>query len=205
MSFDQYAQQWDTEKRIRRAKIIADKMRTTFDRAFYNRGMEFGCGTGLISFNLADLFKESFLIDTSEGMIGILKDKRQTYGTNHLIPIKSDILKQEDLIHDNIDIVYSSMVLHHVDNTKDIMTRFYKLLKEKGELCIVDIDLEDGRFHSAYPEFEGHNGFDHKELICIAESVGFKNIEITSFYNDVKVIRGENVDYSLFIMHAYKE
>ncbi len=27
MSFDQYAQQWDTEKRILRAKIIANEMR----------------------------------------------------------------------------------------------------------------------------------------------------------------------------------
>ncbi len=85
------------------------------------------------------------------------------------------------------------------------MTRFYNLLNEKGEICIVDIDLEDGRFHSAYPEFDGHNGFDHKELIKIAESIGFKNIEINSFYNDVKVVQDENIDYSLFIMHANKE
>ncbi len=59
--------------------------------------MEFGCGTGLISFNLADSFKESMLVDTSEGMIGILKDKRQTYGIDHLIPIKADLLKEETL------------------------------------------------------------------------------------------------------------
>ncbi len=48
----------------------------SFDNYAKNcRAMEFGCGTGFISFNLIDSFKSITLIDSSKNMIDILSNK----------------------------------------------------------------------------------------------------------------------------------
>ena len=54
MSFDNYAKTWDTEKRINRAKIISNEISNSIDIHKNYSAMEFGCGTGLVSFNLYD-------------------------------------------------------------------------------------------------------------------------------------------------------
>ncbi|NEI75067.1 class I SAM-dependent methyltransferase, partial [Rhizobium lusitanum] len=68
MNFDKYAKEWDDEERINRAKIISEKIEKTIPMNKDYSVMEFGCGTGLISFNLQDKFGKITLVDSSEGM-----------------------------------------------------------------------------------------------------------------------------------------
>jgi len=56
------------------------------------------------------------------------------------------------------------MTLHHIPDTAKILASFYSLLQPGGVLCICDLDKEDGSFHSHEDAFDGHNGFDRKEL-----------------------------------------
>lgn len=78
------------------------------------------------------------------------------------------------------------------------------LKNEERSLCIVDLDKEDGSFHKEYEDFDGHNGFNQEELKDILTSVGFKDIQSNTFFYDEKIIEGENVSYSLFLMKASK-
>ena len=64
------------------------------------------------------------------------------------------------------------------------MQNFYDLLQDGGQLCIVDLDKEDGSFHSQESNFLGYNGFEQKELSQLLEQVGFNNIMSETFYND---------------------
>ena len=77
-------------------------------------------------------------------------------------------------------------------------------MQEGGQLCIVDLDKEDGSFHSQESNFLGHNGFEQKELSQLLEQVGFNNIMSETFYNDERSIGNRNIEYSLFIMKAQK-
>ena len=203
MSFDNYAKNWDTDTRINRAKTIANEISTTIDCNKNNTAMEFGCGTGLVSFNLIDRFKSITLIDSSKGMIDILNDKIAKYNINNMSTYQLDITTKAK-IDSTYDVIYNSMVLHHIMNTEDIIKQFYELLNDKGELCIVDLNEEDGKFHKKYPEFDGHNGFSQAELKEILMSVGFKDIETRTFFHGEKIIEGEKIDYSLFIIKARK-
>ena len=87
MSFDNYAKTWDTDKRINRAKIIANEISNSIDINENYSAMEFGCGTGLVSFNLYDKFKSITLIDSSKGMIDILNSKINKYEVNNMIAL----------------------------------------------------------------------------------------------------------------------
>jgi len=203
MNFDDYAQTWDTEKRIDRAKVIANEISDSLgiDRAY--SAMEFGCGTGLVSFNLCDRFENITLIDSSKGMIDILNSKIEKYEVNNMNASQKDLLKGDSL-NMTFDVIYSSMVLHHIPDTLAIIKKFYELLNTDGYLCIVDLDEEDGSFHKDFSDFDGHNGFNQEELKSLLASAGFNDIESSVFYYDEKMIEDEKVKYSLFLMKARK-
>lgn len=203
MNFDEVAKSWDTDKRNNRAKIIADKIRSSIAIDENCSAMEFGCGTGLISFHLCDRFKSITLIDSSKGMIDMVISKIDQYQLNNMVAKCID-LSEENSFDVKFDVIYNSMVLHHIKDTAAILKNFYELLNVDGYLCIVDLDEEDGSFHKNYPDFDGHNGFNQKELKSILIKEGFQNIESNTFYFDEKMIEGSKIKYSLFIMMARK-
>ena len=203
MRFDENAKNWDTEKRINNAKIIGNEIANSIATNKNYSAMEFGCGTGLISFNLYDRFQKVTLIDSSKGMIDILNSKIIKCKINNMVAKHLDITN-ENSIDEKFDVIYNSMALHHIQDTSSIVETFYKLLNDEGYLCIVDLNEEDGSFHKEYPDFDGHNGFNQEELKRTLVSAGFNNIESNTFFYDEKVIGDKKTNYSLFIMKARK-
>jgi len=113
-----------------------------------------------------------------------------------------DIFDEE--IIETFDVIYTSMVLHHIQDISGLANKFYALLNDGGQVIIVDLDKEDGSFHKNEPGFNGHNGFDQEKLKKIFLEAGFKAVESTTFFYDEKKIEGKNIKYSLFIMKAKK-
>ncbi|WP_051021933.1 class I SAM-dependent methyltransferase [Thioflavicoccus mobilis] len=59
-------------------------------------------------------------------------------------------------------LIYSAMALHHVPDVAGLIARLAGLLEPEGRLCLIDLDSEDGSFHSDQAGVV-HNGFvrDH--------------------------------------------
>ena len=203
MSFDKKAKDWDDNRRIQRSKVIAEKIIDYVNLQETFSGLEFGCGTGLISLNLYDKLGKITCIDTSSGMIKQLEDKVAEHNLDKITVTQLNINDDHDL-KSEYDIIYSSMSLHPVTSLEETLQNFYDLLQDGGQLCIVDLDKEDGSFHSQESNFLGHNGFEQKELSQLLEQVGFNNIMSETFYNDERSIGNRNIEYSLFIMKAQK-
>jgi 2-polyprenyl-3-methyl-5-hydroxy-6-metoxy-1,4-benzoquinol methylase len=202
MFFDDYAKKWDTDRRINRAKIISEEISNSIEINKEYSAMEFGCGTGLISFNLVEKFENITLIDSSKGMIDVVKEKIEKYEVDNMKPYAIDLFNEE--IIEKFDLIYTSMVLHHIQDISGLANKFYTLLNDGGQVIIVDLDKEDGSFHKNEPGFNGHNGFDQEKLKEIFIEVGFRDAESTTFFYDEKKIEGKNIKYSLFIMKAQK-
>lgn len=202
-NFDNYATAWDTPMRIKRAKKVAEEIKKQVTVSPKTSAMEFGCGTGLVSFNLYKDLESVTLVDTSAGMIDILNEKIKGYGATNMNSLQADIMS-ESQVTQQFDLIYHSMVLHHVKDTLGVLKRFHDCLEKEGQLCIVDLDEEDGSFHYKYPEFDGHNGFNQEDLQNKLKEAGFTNIQSHSFYFDKKEMKGEEKPYSLFIMTATK-
>lgn len=203
MNFDNYAKTWDTDKRINRAKIIANEISNSIRINENSSAMEFGCGTGLVSFSLNEKFKSITLVDSSKGMIDILKSKIHRYKVTNMFPYLLDLTNKNSLVLKS-DVIYTSMALHHINDTKTIIKNFYQLLNTDGYLCIVDLDKDDGSFHKKEMGFDGHNGFNQNDLRSILNNSGFKDIQSNTFYYDEKIIEGEIIKYSLFLLKARK-
>ncbi|MCL2228581.1 MAG: class I SAM-dependent methyltransferase [Firmicutes bacterium] len=201
--FDKDALTWDTERAIKRAKVISEKIFDTIKTKKDGRVLEWGCGTGLVSFNLKDQFKEIVLMDSSKGMIDVLKDKIKVANAKNMQPVHMDFFT-EDFDGAKFDAIYNSMALHHVADTNGAVKKFFDMLNPGGKISIVELDAEDGSFHGDIENYEGLNGFEHDYLRGVFEKVGFKNIKIETFYSGIRPVLGRDVLYTLFCIYAEK-
>lgn len=204
MNFDIKAIKWDDEKRKKRSELIAEEINKSIQIKKQYTALEFGCGTGLISFCLNDKFEMITLVDTSKGMIDVLNSKIQSFKINNMKAYQIDINENHTLPDNSYDVIYTSMALHHIMDTETTIKNLYRLLKKDGYLCVVDLDEEDGSFHKEEKDFNGHNGFNQNELKNVLLEAGFKEVVTNTFYKDEKPIEEIKVPYSLFIMVGRK-
>lgn len=204
--FDQQAKEWDNDpKKTERAMIIAKEMADFIQPNNTMNAFEFGCGTGLLSYQLKDSFKTITLADTSEGMIKVLQEKIDDENIDNFKPLLVDLLKENAVINKSkFDVIYTLMSLHHILEIDKILAIFNAMLKTGGYLCIADLVQEDGSFHTNVPGFDGHNGFDREKLSAVLSNHGFKVA-----YNEIPLEIEKEFDnkvrkYPVFLMICKK-
>ena len=203
-TFDEKSRTWDTELKVKRAKRIADEIIKRLPLTQTAEVLEFGCGTGLISFNLLDHAKHFTLLDNSEGMIDVVKEKIAKQNLSNITPVCGDI-SSEQIIPKHYDAIYTSMALHHVVDLETAAQKFSKLVVDNGFICIVDLIEEDGTFHKDDSDFNGHNGFQVEKLASIFEHYGFSTEYSDIFYKDIKIVESKDFEYALFILIMKKD
>jgi 2-polyprenyl-3-methyl-5-hydroxy-6-metoxy-1,4-benzoquinol methylase len=196
--FDTRAREWDKEMMHKdRAVAIAAKLECMIPINSSMKALEYGAGTGLLSFLLKDRFSEITLMDNSAEMIKVCAEKTEFYKTRNILPIFFD-LEHKDYDH-RFDIIYNQMVLHHVADYEAIIYTFYSMLNTDGYLAIADLYPEDGSFHGA--DANVHLGFDPEKLGEIFRIAGFKNIEYQTCF---EVERNSGVKYPVFLLVGQK-
>ncbi len=202
--FDEAAKTWDMKPdRLDRAqKFAAEIIRLTGNKK-YKSAMEFGAGTGTVSFCLTDHFSDIIMIDESNGMVTEIQKKIDTAHASSLKAQQVNLLTEK--YSQRHDIIYSLLVLHHIHDIPAILNKFYGILNPGGMLVIGDLVSEDGSFHADLPEFDGHRGFDVDSLGKQLSEAGFKNMRPEIFHRTKKVIRGGDRYYPLFLLSGEKE
>ena len=203
MYFDAKASNWDTEKRIERSKAIAEEISKAVKIESHFHAMEFGCGTGLISFNLINSLESITLIDISKGMIDVVNQKIQDNHVKNMTALYTDINKEIGIIG-KFDIIYTSMALHHIKDTETTLRNLYDLLNDGGYLCIIDLTEDDGTFHKHDKGFDGHNGFNQNNLKNLLGYIGLQEVTSNEFYKGENIVEGEILKYTLFLMVGKK-
>jgi 2-polyprenyl-3-methyl-5-hydroxy-6-metoxy-1,4-benzoquinol methylase len=201
--FNNAAKTWDDDPmKIARAKAVADEIIKNVQPMDKMNAMEFGSGTGQLSFMLQPFLKSVSLIDESTEMLKVADRKIKENDISNMTTRKIDILTENyDIKH---DLIFTLMVLHHVKDTKAIITKFHSILNTGGYLCIADLVEEDGSFHSHMPEFDGHNGYNLKSLSNILKSAGFLIINVNICFTITKPSNSGNKEYPVFAIIAKK-
>lgn len=202
-SFDAVAADWDKNKmRTERSQAIADKLWPFLGEKKYRKGLEFGAGTGLLSFSLREKFDEIVMMDNSQEMVNMANSKIPDDEKSGMKAVFFD-LEKADYPENDFDAVFSQMVMHHVPDTKLILSKFYKLLHPGGLLAIADLYAEDGSFHGE--GFDGHLGFEPDLIIQELMNAGFEDIsEETCFVINKEVQPGVTRDFPVFLIVARK-
>lgn len=196
--FDARAREWDKDKmHIDRSEAVAAELVKMVPLHSSMKALEYGAGTGILSFLLRDRFAEITLMDNSQEMIKVCVEKTEFYQTSHIFPLCFD-LEHKDY-NDRFDIIYNQMVLHHVNDYEAIINTFYSMLNPDGYLAIADLYSEDGSFHG--PDVRVHFGFDPESLAKIMKQAGFKNIGYKPCFN---VQRESGATYPIFLLAGQK-
>lgn len=203
--FDSKAKDWDTPAKQERAQHIAGAMRRNVPLNPSMTAFEYGCGTGLLSFELRDQVGPITLADNSEGMLEVLRNKIRAASAEDMTPVNLD-LATDPLPDRRFDLVYTMMTLHHIPDTRQILSRFAKLLNPGGYLCVADLDKEDGSFHG-HEVTDVHKGFDRDELAQLAEASGFADIRFSTAYEMEREVddEGRTKIFPVFLMAARKK
>ena len=196
--FDDKAVTWDDDPvRVERAEKIADQMKKLLDLRAYRSALEYGSGTGLLSFALKDQLDRITLMDASEGMTMVAKEKCEKGGVRNLFPIKMDLIEDEFSSEIKHDLIFTLLTLHHVDNTQELLSRFKKMMPRLGDLVIIDLETEDGSFHD--DEFHGHLGFDRFELESQLREASFDPYHYEVIH---EIEKDDGRKYPIFMMLA---
>ncbi len=137
MDFKGRAQNWDSDARIQRSEIIANKICEMVGNSKDSSVLDYGCATGLIGFNLCDKFRKVTLMDSEKEMLDVIHEKIETNKISNVFTVLKDLTKED--CEEKFDVIYTSMALHHIIDTQKMIKKFYDLLNENGTLCIIEL------------------------------------------------------------------
>jgi 2-polyprenyl-3-methyl-5-hydroxy-6-metoxy-1,4-benzoquinol methylase len=204
-SFDAEAASWDNDPG--RVKLANDIAETIFDERILTPDMdilEFGCGTGLLTVRLSPHVHSVTGVDSSLGMIDVLRGKIERQKLANIRVRHLDIEKGED-IEGTYNLVVCSMTLHHVKEIKSLLDLFHKLTAHPGYVCIADLDPDEGQFHGNN-DTVFHTGFDRAVLSQALQAAGFGDIRVRTAANIVKPIPdGGTRSFGVFLIIGQKK
>lgn len=203
-NFDERARDWDSDPaKVERARAVADAIRAALPLTTDMTALEYGCGTGLLSFALQANLGQITLADTSQGMLDVLGEKIAAANVTNMHPVRLD-LATDPLPPERFHLTYSLLTLHHIHDAKGVLSKFHASLEPGGFLLVADLDKEDGSFHTDGTT-DVHLGFERGELQGWVEAAGFGNVRFSTAFVIKKVIDDMEKTFPVFLMVARKK
>lgn len=193
--FDKAAKEWDTKPTSQQVAKSTSQTIREFISLDNKEILDYGCGTGLLAFNLLDKAKLVVGMDSSLGMVEVFNQKANDFGFENIKAVQHNIETQE-LPLKAFDVIVTSMTLHHILNPDIFIKKCKKALKPNGYFCISDLDKEDGTFHAKHKnDGVNHFGFSKDEIKQFYTKNGFNLL----FLDDICTLERENGDFPIFL------
>jgi ubiquinone/menaquinone biosynthesis C-methylase UbiE len=194
--FDEKAKTWDDDPaKVHRARVVAEAIRSAVPLGSSTRLLEYGAGTGMVSQTLADHVGPITLAEPSAGMRAVMVEKIAAGTLPAGVRIWNLDLATDEVPDERFDLIITVLTLRHIQDLVAVLDGFATLLSDGGHLCIVDLEEEDGSFHSSDPGFDGHHGFGRAALTAQLEAAGFVGVRFERCYE----INKEGTAYPLFL------
>lgn len=195
--FAHKSKSWDmNSKRVQNAQAIANDIVQTIPLHKEMTLMDFGAGTGLLSYFVSSHIGKIVAVDNSPSMLEMFDEKSEEFAC------ATEILQVDlscEKVQRRFDGIISSMTIHHIEDIEALFATLYAMLEDDGFIAIADLDSEDGSFHS---DNEGvfHYGFERDMLAQVAKNVGFRDIS----FDTVSTIQKPHKSFTIFMMRAYR-
>lgn len=200
--FDSKASTWDENPmHMDRSRQVALKMQELIPLNKKMIALEYGAGTGILSFLLYEQLAEITMMDNSVEMVRVMNEKVKDRNVSNLTPVCFNL--ETSTSEKKYDLIYNQMVLHHIHDVEAIFEKFYDMVLPGGFLAIADLYSEDGSFHSN--GFDGHLGFDPQKLKEKLLAAGFSQVKAEQCYSVERINPdGSNRSYPIFLLTASK-
>ncbi|MDD7792873.1 class I SAM-dependent methyltransferase [Clostridium sp. 'White wine YQ'] len=165
---------------------------------------DLGCGTGFISLEAVKTSKIVFPVDISKNMLKELYSFAKSKNYNNIFPIKGG-MEEIPLFDESIDVVFTNMALHHVENPFKAIEEFNRILKQNGKVVITDVEEHHGEW-AREEMFDIWLGFSHEQIEEWMVKAGFKNVSVNSTGLECKGVssKGEYTQTGIFLAYGEK-
>lgn len=188
---------WDmNSKRVQNAKGIADLIVNNIKLNKSMELMDFGAGTGLLSYFVAPFVSKIVAVDNSPSMLKEFHSKCDEFKCETEV-VEKDL--SVETLDRKFDGIISSMTIHHLEDIPALLSKLYDMLDEDGFIALADLDSEDGSFHSDNTGVF-HYGFDRAKLAKDAKDAGFKDVA----FSLASTIKKPQREFTVFLMTANK-
>ena len=195
--FADKSKSWDmNSKRVQNAKGIAELIVNNIKLNKSMEIMDFGAGTGLLSYFVAPYVEKIVAVDNSPSMLLEFQNKCGQFSCN-TEALEKDL--STDTLDRKFDGIISSMTIHHLEDIPALFSKLYHMLDDQGFIAIADLDSEDGTFHSDNTGVF-HYGFDREMLTRHAAEAGFRDIT----FSLANKISKPHAEFTVFLMTAMK-
>lgn len=167
--------------------------------------LEIGCGTGLLSMEVAPAANRLVAVDAAEGMIEVLSSKlTRPNAPVNVIPLAMLLQDPEDKRLPpadeakpegprlKYDLIISHLVLHHIADIKPVLETMLGCLKQGGMVALTDFEDFGPEAKKFHPEFkmEGveHHGIGREWMASLMEEVGFKHVKVDVAWEHTKLV-----------------
>jgi len=202
-TFDERAAEWDSADHVARAEAVADRLVEAVPIPTGTRAIELGAGTGLLGLAVRDRvgparMPELLLTDPSPGMLAVTDAKIRDRTLAGVSTARFGVVGDPPPPGSPFDLAMSLLMLHHVEDTALALRAIHALLVPGGRMALVDLDTEDGSFHTAEAEGIHHHGFDRTRLVDLARGCGFGSVTV----DEGGAIERDGRSYPLFLLVA---
>lgn len=195
--FDEKAYTFDAKPmHVERSACVANAISEKIGSGQKEYLADFGCGTGLLGFQMKGQFSKIDMIDTSTEMLSVVRDKIEAMKLKEVTALPLDIF-QDQIPNARYDVIATLMAFHHIENLGFTLCAFKKMLKPEGYICIADLDEEDGSYHQDEKPY--HKGINQHSLENMAYECGLKLQNKAIPY----VIKKQTGKYPVFL-HIYQ-
>lgn len=200
--FDAAAARWDANPmRVQMATATYRAIAAAVPLTPTMRALDFGCGTGLLTFLLHPHVGTITGADSSAGMLATFREKAPTFGLDDVATLHVDP-EQGDTLGGPYDLIVSNMTLHHIADPAALIRLLHAHLAPDGYLCLADLDLDDGEFHADNTGVY-HFGFDRSALRQMFADAGFTVVsDVTATAITRTTARGVERTFTIFMMHG---
>ena len=199
--FDEASKTWDKKQTsIDSSNACVENLKKNIKLKDDANILDYGCGTGFISFALSNETNNILGMDYSDGMVERFNEKAKELNFDNIKAVKHN-MNEDEIEKNKYDLFISSMTMHHIKDTNMFAQKAYDSLVDGGIVCINDLEKEDGTFHAKHNN-DGveHFGYEENSVKKIFEDVGFQIISFETTY----IHQRNEKDYPLFNLIAKK-
>lgn len=199
--FNAEAAAWDTQPSIQEATRQAfDALQPLIQSLTAQKGspldvLEVGCGTGLLSMQVAPLVQEIVAFDPAEGMVDMLRAKiEKADSPKNIHPVCKLLDDPEDPTippadgnnpsgsRKKFDLITSHLVLHHVPDLRHFLRTLIGCLKSGGRVALTDYEdfgIQAKKFHpkEKWDTVERH-GIQRQWMEGLMREAGFTEVSV---------------------------
>jgi predicted TPR repeat methyltransferase len=173
-SWDDYADDWDSNSDVIEYSKLAFNSLVKRLELSDKEVLDFGCGTGLLSEQIAKTASKVLAIDSSSKMIEVLENKNISNIQTLTCELSKETIKNNSQFDTKFDLIVASSVCAFLPDLETTLNDLKSLLKEDGLFI-----QWDWKTTTSAPDF----GFDEEKLKTIYKNVGFEIRELNTEFS----------------------